>query len=175
MKKYLWCFHLLSTLINADSNEIIMQVNNDSSIESTTLINEIATTEAAENHIAGMNYYQQQQNNLHQFIAKALSIEFFLIYFIFLIFFNFLSVITPRNLVFASRLQKRRQLKFFNNFSFPDNLTLLIPYVIKKNKQSRFFMCAHKKKIMNEIAINVVNLISLQPTCNYFIANLNLG
>lgn len=65
MKKYLWCFHLLSTLINADSNEIIMQVNNDSSIESTTLINEIATTEAAENHIAGMNYYLQQQNNLH--------------------------------------------------------------------------------------------------------------
>lgn len=60
MKKYLWCFHLLSTfIINATSNEIIMQVNNDSSIESTTLINEIAALNitAAENHIAGMNYY----------------------------------------------------------------------------------------------------------------------
>lgn len=69
MKKYLWCFHLLSTLINADSNEIIMQVNNDSSTESTTLINEIEalniTTVAVENHIAGMNYYKQQQSNLH--------------------------------------------------------------------------------------------------------------
>lgn len=69
MKNYLSvkkCLQLTSILLSstslttsADSNEIIMQdsINNDSSIESTTLITELATNATpvvAENHIAGI-------------------------------------------------------------------------------------------------------------------------